>query len=776
MIEIGARPHGDVTRGPSRGGAVSRIDLHLHSTASGLATTWWVRGLGLGQPVRESATAPGDAYALAKDAGMDFVALTDHETIAGGQALRDRPDFLLGEEICAIFPEDGSAVDILVYGLRPEHHAALQDLRGDVYRLVAALRELRLPCALAHPLFLPAGRLNRAMVEKRLLLFGLWETINGARPEPQNRLAARIAATADAVTLRQLAAAHGLPVPPHRRIAGIGGSDDHGGIAVGTTWTALPRVDTVEGVLEALRAGAVWADGEHGSVDKLVHAGCRIVAAGLAAGGEDSTLDGTPLGQFAGAIPLLGALPTASLRRLVEERQARQVVTALAQPGAVGGVLGVAATLKGVVDAHLALTPWLGVYGYFGREVGKTRELASALALPADRPLRVAVAVDALGATHGVTTFYRGVAAAPVAGIELTLVHADNRPEGVRLRAIGSLPIPLYGDGRLVVPSLLDALETIVAGEFDAVHVATPGPVGIAAFVAARTLGLPVVGAYHTEFGAYARHLSGDALLGDLVDALVRSCCNQCEAVVVPSRATATALAGRGYRGERLRVLRSGVDTDRFRPDRRDAALRAQLGGGRALLLYCGRLSREKGLDELADAYLALRARRDDVHLVLVGDGPLREDLRHRLGDAATFTGFLHGDALARVVASCDLFAFPSRTDTLGRAVTEAQASGLPAVVYAGGGPAECILPGVSGLAAEPEAAGDFAACIERLLDDPDLRTRMAVAAHAFAAATDWAAVAADLAAIYREVVGFDPADESRPVATEPVAAGVAAD
>lgn len=476
MIEIGARPHGDVTRGPSRGGAVSRIDLHLHSTASGLATTWWVRGLGLGQPVRESATAPGDAYALAKDAGMDFVALTDHETIAGGQALRDRPDFLLGEEICAIFPEDGSAVDILVYGLRPEHHAALQDLRGDVYRLVAALRELRLPCALAHPLFLPAGRLNRAMVEKRLLLFGLWETINGARPEPQNRLAARIAATADAVTLRQLAAAHGLPVPPHRRIAGIGGSDDHGGIAVGTTWTALPRVDTVEGVLEALRAGAVWVDGEHGSVDKLVHAGCRIVAAGLAAGGEDSTLDGTPLGQFAGAIPLLGALPTASLRRLVEERQARQVVTALAQPGAVGGVLGVAATLKGVVDAHLALTPWLGVYGYFGREVGKTRELASALALPADRPLRVAVAVDALGATHGVTTFYRGVAAAPVAGIELTLVHADNRPEGVRLRAIGSLPIPLYGDGRLVVPSLLDALETIVAGEFDAVHVATPGP------------------------------------------------------------------------------------------------------------------------------------------------------------------------------------------------------------------------------------------------------------------------------------------------------------
>jgi glycosyltransferase involved in cell wall biosynthesis len=733
---------------------VSRIDLHLHSRASGVAANWWVSGLGLGKATPESTTSPEAAYDLAKAAGMDFVTLTDHESVSGGLTLLDRPDFVLGEEFTVVFPDDGSSVDVLVYGLTLDDHHALQGLRGDVYQFVAALRDMKLPHALAHPLFAPNGRLERAMVEKRILLFSVWETINGARPERQNRIAARVANSIDGTTLRQLAATHGLPVPPHRRIATVAGSDDHAGIAVGTTWTAMPRVETSTDVLAALLAGEVRAEGQHGSVDKLVLTGCRIAAQIVADGGRTSAFQDAPLGRIRDALPLLAILPTPQIRRVVEDRYVQQLASALAQADSSLGVFGLAFKLGAMVDAHLVLAPWLGISGYFSREARKTRDLARAMGHDEQRPVRVAVFVDAIGSTHGVSTFYRNVAMAPEREVELTLVHAEMAEQGLALESIGTLPLPLYGDERLAVPSLLQTLDVIATHEFDLVHIATPGPVGIAAFVAARILGLPVVGAYHTEFGAYAQHLSGDAMLGDLVDLVIRQCCDYCDAMVVPSRSTVEAMARRGYQVDRACVVPNGVDASLFRPDRRDETLRRELGGGRQLLLYCGRLSREKGLEPFAEGYRDLRARRDDVHLVVVGDGPMRGELENRLGATATFTGFLHGDGLARVMASCDLFAFPSQSDTLGRAVTEAQASGLAAVVYEGGGPAECIAQGHTGLVARAGDMEAFIACVERLLDEPVLRARMGVAARERAAGMVWSAVRAELDALYLQLTG----------------------
>lgn len=764
MLELWPRPHDGP--GPDELGdpAVSRIDLHLHSHASGVASNWWVASLGLGAATPESTTSPEAAYDLAKTAGMDFVTLTDHETVAGGLALLDRPDFLLGEEINALFPDDGSSVDVLVYGLTSDDHRALQELRGNVYQLVAVLRELSLPHVLAHPLFAPVGRLDRAMVEKRMLLFGLWETINGARPARQNRTAALIAQSVDGLTLRYLAAAHGLPVPPHQRIAMVGGSDDHAGIAVGTTWTALPRVETVSDLLEALRAGEVRAAGQHGSVDKLVHTGGRIAAQVVADGGHTAAIADAPIGRLRDALPLLALLPTPQVRRVVEDRYAQHLASVLAHADSSLGFFGVAVKLGALVEAHLMLAPWLGVSAYFEREARKAGDLARLMGHDERQPIRVGVFVDAIGSTHGVSTFYRNVAAAPEGDVELTLVHAGEAEHGVALGSIGTLPMPLYGDERLAVPSLLQTIDVIAGNEFDLVHVATPGPVGIAAFVAARILGLPVVVAYHTEFGLYARSLSGDDMLGDLVDLLVRQCCDHCDAVVVPSRSTVKAMALRGYQVERAHVVPNGVDADLFRPDRRDDALRQELGGGRQLLLFCGRISREKGLEPFADGYDALRARRDDAHLVMVGDGPLRAELERRFGATATFTGFLHGADLARTMASCDVFVFPSQSDTLGRAVTEAQACGLPAVVYGGGGPAECIAPGLTGLLARPGDTDDLIACVERLLDEPWLRVSMGAAARERSAGTSWATVRAELDALYRRLAGGVP--EPDPVAS----------
>jgi hypothetical protein len=341
----------------------SRIDLHLHSRASGAATNWWVKSLGFGVETRESYTEPAAAYEMAKAAGMDFVTLTDHETIDGAIELLDRPNFLVGEEVNATFPEDGSSVDVLIYGVTPAFHLELQARRGDVYALVDFVREAGLVTVLAHPVFETDVRLDKTMIEKRLLLFGLWEFINGSRPVSQNALTARIAARVDASTLRQLAAIHGLPVPPHRRIAGTGGSDDHAGMYGGATHTVVPCVRTPQDLLEALRAGEVCPAGEHGCVSKMAHTGFKIAGLAFRENGTNPPTDG-PESKLLEYLPLLAMFSGSQIRHAIAGRYESRIADSLEATGGSVPLLKALTRIGSLVDAHLFLAPYVGVHGY----------------------------------------------------------------------------------------------------------------------------------------------------------------------------------------------------------------------------------------------------------------------------------------------------------------------------------------------------------------------------------------------------------------------------
>jgi glycosyltransferase involved in cell wall biosynthesis/predicted metal-dependent phosphoesterase TrpH len=759
-----------------------RADLHLHSRASGTAGNWWVRGLGAGVEARESYTEPEAAYRMAKDAGMDFVTLTDHETIEGALELVHHEDFFVGEEVSAAFPEDGSQVDVLVYGIDSEVHRELQARRGDVYELVDYLREEGVVHVLAHPMYGMPGNLDRAQVEKRLVLFGIWEFINGSRPAGQNRLAREVAERVGTVELRQMAARRGLAVPPHRRVSGTGGSDDHGGIYGGATWTAAAGVKSPAEFLAALAAGEVWPAGADGSAAGLVHTGLRIADAAIR---EDEgsgrravrSLERLVLQPSIGRylrwsqtskrkvldhVPLLARLEEPAIRSALAGHYERKLAGAMGGVGSGFPVIDFLGSLGDFIDGHLYVAPYLGAHGYFGREQRKARELQRELFPGGPAELKAGVFVDGMDGVHGVATMYTNLRRRLAAGgtEERVQVVRCGGPAaaGTRvLRPVTELPVPLYDDLVLGVPSLLEVMEHVVEEGYDVLHVATPGPLGLAALVCGLALGVPVVGAYHTEFGDYARALSGDAFVAELVEVAVREFYERCSVVAVPSRATELSLRNRGYRIRRFRVLKNGVDTELYDPSRRDLGLREELGGGRKLLLYAGRVSREKGLEGLAAGYLSLKRRRDDVHLVVAGDGPYRRGLERVLGDKATFTGFLSGEELARLYASCDLFVFPSTTDTLGRAVVEAQASGLPAVVYGTGGPRECIRPGASGLVVRSGDGAGFFAAVEELLDDPARRRRMGEEAREFAAGLSWEAVLEDLVELHAAVAGLRP-------------------
>ena len=750
-----------------------RVDLHLHSHASGAATNVWVKGLGNEVGVRESYTPPAQAYLMAKGAGMDFVTLTDHETVDGAISLLHHPDFLTGEEISARFPEDESYVDVLVYGLDAGIHLEAQARRNDVYELVAYLREAGIVHVLAHPMYGPYKPLNRVAIEKRLVLFPLWEFVNGSRPTSQNRLARDAAEGVGALDLRQMALRHGLEAPDHTRIAGTGGSDDHGGIYGGATFTVLPKVTSPNELLEALKAGESEPGGEDGSVAKVTHTAFRLAGAALESGKEGRAsrilrrfnLPQRLLGLAQSAssahenkllryVPLLAGLDETEIRSQLASRYEAHVATALKESGLGFPALDFLSSLGGFIDGHVFISPYAAVHGYFGRENKNASELRQELDLDSSRSeIRSGVFVDGMDGVHGVATMYRGIQ--PLGGERLRVVRCGtaDEPGTVSLRPIATLKVPLYDGLELSVPSILDVLDHVVENGYDVLHVATPGPLGLAALVAGLILNIPVVGAYHTEFGAYARALSGDTFVAETVEVAVREFYERCDVVVVPSQATALALRNRGYRIQSFEILKNGVDGNLFKPRTEELDRREFPQTNGTLLLYVGRVSKEKGMEKLLQGYLRLRLRREDVHLVVVGDGPYRKEMESALGEKATFTGFLRGEALARLFSYCDVFVFPSATDTLGRAVAEAQASGLPAIVYDIGGPRECIRPGQTGFAVPFGDEREFFDRVELLLDDVRLRQEMGHAARDFATTFSWESILDSLLDIHTRLL-----------------------
>jgi glycosyltransferase involved in cell wall biosynthesis len=167
--------------------------------------------------------------------------------------------------------------------------------------------------------------------------------------------------------------------------------------------------------------------------------------------------------------------------------------------------------------------------------------------------------------------------------------------------------------------------------------------------------------------------------------------------------------------------------------------------------VYLGRVSREKNLAAFVAVDERLRAERQPHRLVFVGDGPMRAEIERRLPEAIV-TGAIPHERVGEYLASADVFAFPSRTDTAGNAVLEAQASGLPAVVGDEGGPRENVSPGRTAIVTDARDDRTFADAVARLVRDRALAAELGAAARAFALTRDWLSELEPLFATYRQL------------------------
>ena len=805
---------------------VRRADLHCHSDASNKTGEAALNMIGC----PESYSRPGDVYAQALRRGMDFVTITDHDSREGVVSIENMPGVVVGEELTCWFPEDGCKMHVLVYGHTAKQHEDLQRLAPNLYDVADYFVEHNLAHSVAHPIYRQNDKLDRWHLERLLLLFKSFECLNGAHSALHREAFEPLLDSITPAEIDRLSKVHGLKPrwPEPWKKGRTAGSDDHGLLNIGRTWTEFPAdVKTPADVLQAIRDGRTKPGGESGSSIKLAHTfwGVAIryyTSHLLEGGGNSANLAATLLQTFVGARTKPSKLQLAYLfargkvnklqKRITapfkkEQEQAfktsgliknlfiESVKKRLPEHPALVAELerglpplgnhdemlrfvnsvnrdvsrGVAeaidtslnrASLVGLFDsigAALAQQFVLSPYYFALFHQNKERRLLPNLTRQDVRrrgdKLKIALFTDTFDDVNGVARFINDMGRlAHEQGREL-VVHtstpkADLRfdreaaPFRVNFEPLVSHPMPLYSELKVNVPPVLEVLEWCDRQQFDAVHISTPGPMGLVGLLAAKMLRVPVLATYHTDFPAYVEKLTGDHRQAGNVAHFMKWFYKVPETVFSRSAAYRFKLADLDVADEKIKTIRPGIDLSKFSPDTRDAGQLKKVGVDQTrtpnVLLYAGRVSKEKNLPLLTEAFSKLAAKRKDVCLVVAGDGPYREEMQKQLaGLPVHFPGYCDDSQLPALYATSSLFVFPSLTDTLGQVVMEAQACGLPCLVSDAGGPKETVADKETGLvlpAKSASCAAEWAEAMGDLLDDPTRLSRMRAASIARAA------------------------------------------
>jgi glycosyltransferase involved in cell wall biosynthesis len=309
------------------------------------------------------------------------------------------------------------------------------------------------------------------------------------------------------------------------------------------------------------------------------------------------------------------------------------------------------------------------------------------------------------------------------------------------------MPIPRYPELKLGLPSKKTLVNAWSVRRPDVVHIATEGPLGWSALQAAKVLKLPVTSDFRTNFQSYSKHY-GVGWLRKPIVAYLRKFHNATACTMVPTNELKRTLSENGF--QNLKVVARGVDTQLFNLNKRSSELRQSWGAkdGTKVLISVGRMAPEKNLEQVLKSYEALRFMGDSVKLVMVGDGPLREQFQQRYPDVI-FPGMLSQQALSVYYASSDLFVFPSQTETFGNVTLEALASGIPVLAFDCAAARDWVQPDVNGwLVAEDNPEG-FAAQAVALFKDNGLLDRVTQSTRQQVVHLDWDQIAEQVETVF---------------------------
>lgn len=292
-------------------------------------------------------------------------------------------------------------------------------------------------------------------------------------------------------------------------------------------------------------------------------------------------------------------------------------------------------------------------------------------------------------------------------GIEHLLLTPQSVIEGnhaAPARSVTNIPFFLYPECRIALPNRRSIHQELKAFQPDLLHIATPFNMGLLGLRYALKHQLPHVISYHTHFDRYLEYYRLNSII-PLYWKYIQWFHRACDSTLAPSQETLNSLQSKGI--QRLKLWSRGIDCNLYSPDKRSSDIHTRYNiTAPLILLYVGRIAPEKDIATLTLAMQQLPEHMQSrVHWIIVGDGPLLPKMRMQSPPNVTFTGYLHGEELAVMYASADLFVFPSSTETFGNVVLEAMASGLPVLAANGGGVKDLVAHHRSGVLFEPGQA-----------------------------------------------------------------------
>ena len=320
---------------------------------------------------------------------------------------------------------------------------------------------------------------------------------------------------------------------------------------------------------------------------------------------------------------------------------------------------------------------------------------------------------------------------------------AERIHDGVRVHRVPSRMFPKVTSLPLGVPR--PRMVGVLRGfDPDVVHLASPALLGYGGLQAARYLGVPTVAVFQTDVAGFAASY-GMGVASRAAWAWTRHLHSRADRTLAPSTSAMENLAAHGI--PRVHRWARGVDITGFAPSARDKRLRRQWSPqGKPIVGFVGRLAPEKHVERLA-----VLAGRDDLQLVIVGDGIYRARLETALPNAV-FTGALYGDELAAAYASMDVFVHPGEHETFCQAVQEAMASGLPVIAPDAGGPRDLVTPWRTGLLLPvKEFVARLPGAVAHLIDE---RPRYSLNARRSVLGRTWPAICDELLEHYEAVQG----------------------
>lgn len=556
---------------------MARADLHVHSKHSNQPTEWLLRQIG----APESFTEPREIYRRCRERGMQLVTISDHDSIDGALEIQHLPGTFLSCEVTVEFPEDGCEIHVLVLGITERQHRDLQEIRRNVYEVRDYLRDQEILHSVAHPLFRVNDRLTLGQVEKLLVLFDRFEALNGMHDRRANGLVRQIFGSLTREMVEDLAGRHRLePFGPTSWIKTFtGGSDDHGGLYLGTTWTETPEAATVEEFMAHLRAGRHEPGGETGSSARLMQSLYTL--------SYEHYRRQFPFGLERRNDPfsrlLRGlALPVTSEKRhwfwgwrrpqtppapaeratfgsasRASQKHLARMLRDFVRHARRGRLMEGLASVAQLAPFALSVAPHLVAVCSLHKDAdlldaASERFLGRRLE---GRSGKRAWLTDSLDAAEGMVRVLPGD---PVGGLEALTCAALPRRTVLPVHRFPSwtqIPLPGWERRKLAIPPLLEVIDRCETERYAEIVISTPGPFGLLGLLAGKLLGIPVTAVWQEDVPARVRSASGSDTLAEMSWVYLRWLFGQAGRIRVPSQREREILITRGFDRTRLAVI-----------------------------------------------------------------------------------------------------------------------------------------------------------------------------------------------------------------------------